>query len=144
MPELESTIEERLLRLDPEVELVVLERPARESLRLVVDHPGGVDLQLCERVTESLRDLLADYSLEVSSPGAARPLTKPEHYERFAGRTARISTREPLAGRCNFTGTLTGVDEQAILLDSDGERVMIPLEAVRRSNLVPDLQEVQG
>ena len=82
MPELETTVNERLRQLDPEVELVVLEHPGRETLRVVVDHPQGVDLELCERVTDALRDLLSEYSLEVSSPGADRPLTKPEHYRR--------------------------------------------------------------
>ncbi len=144
MPELEATIDDRLRHLDPEVELVVLERPSRESLRLVVDHPAGVDLELCERVTESLRDLLAEYSIEVSSPGAARPLTKIGHYRRYLGRRARISTREALDGRRNFTGTLTGADEQSVTLEIDGAPVTIPLEAVHRSNLVPDLQEVHG
>ena len=54
-------------------------------LRLFIDHPGGVDLALCERVTAHLRDLLVDYGLEVSSPGPERPLTKPDHFRRFVG-----------------------------------------------------------
>ncbi len=144
MPELEATIEDRLHHLEPEVELIVLERPSRESLRLVVDHPAGVDLALCERITQALRDLLASYSIEVSSPGVARPLTKPEHYQRFAGRSVRISTLEAVDGRRNFTGTVTGADERTVRLEIDGERVTIPLEAIRRSNLVPELQEVHG
>jgi ribosome maturation factor RimP len=144
MPELETTINERLRQLDPEVELVVLEHPARETLRVVVDHPEGVDLSLCERVTDALRDLLSEYSLEVSSPGADRPLTKPEHYRRYAGRAVRISTSEAIDGQRNFTGTVAGADERTVALEIDGERVEIPLEDVRRSNLVPELQEVQG
>ena len=144
MPKLEATIEERLRHLDPEVELVVLDHPSRESLRLVVDHPAGVDLELCRRVTEAVRDLLAEYSIEVSSPGADRPLTKPEHYRRYAGRKARVSTREAIDGRQNFTGRLTGADEDAVALEIDGERITIPMDRIRRSNLVPDLQEVHG
>src|SRR5688572_18649817 len=76
---LQSTIEERIAGFDPEIELIALERPAAETLRLYIDRPGGVDLALCERVTGELRDLLESYSLEVSSPGIDRPLTKPEH-----------------------------------------------------------------
>jgi ribosome maturation factor RimP len=144
MPEMEATIEERLTHLDSEVELVLLERPSRESLRLVVDHPDGVDLGLCERVTASLRDLLADYSIEVSSPGSDRPLTKLEHYRRHLGRAVRISTHEAIDGRRNFTGTLTGADEAAVRLEIDGRAVAIPLDRIRRSNLVPELQEVHG
>jgi ribosome maturation factor RimP len=142
MDELEQTIAERLHDLDPEVELILLEKPAAESLRIYVDHPGGVDLGMCERVTDALRDLLADYSLEVSSPGVDRPLTKPEHYRRYIGRQARIRTREPIDGRRTFTGTLTAAEDDAVGLEADGQAIRIPLEGIHRSNLVPDLQEV--
>lgn len=62
-------IQQRLSELDPEIELVALEQPRTDALRLFIDHPAGVDLGLCERVTDHLRDLLVEYSLEVSSPG---------------------------------------------------------------------------
>ena len=85
----------------PEVELLACERVAAERLRLTIDHPDGVTLALCERVTKELRDLLVDYALEVSSPGPERPLTKPDHFRRFLGspgarahaRAARRATR---------------------------------------------------
>ena len=67
--ELQDTIERRIDDLDPQLELIALERPAAETLRLYIDHPDGVDLALCERVTNELRDLLEAWSLEVSSPG---------------------------------------------------------------------------
>ena len=98
MEELQTTIEERLAAFDPDVELIALEQPAAETLRLYIDHPDGVDLALCERVTDQLRDLLESYSLEVSSPGSDRPLTKPEHFRRFLGRTVRVRTREAIEG----------------------------------------------
>ena len=85
MDELQEQIESGLRDLDPGVELIALERPAAETLRLYIDHPDGVDLALCERVTDQLRDLLESWSLEVSSPGIDRPLTKPEHFRRFSG-----------------------------------------------------------
>jgi ribosome maturation factor RimP len=69
MTDLKENIEQQLSELDGEIELVALEQPRTDALRLFVDHPGGVDLALCERVTAQLRDLLVDYSLEVSSPG---------------------------------------------------------------------------
>jgi ribosome maturation factor RimP len=69
MDDLQQDIQQQLSELDPEIELVAVERPGTESLRLFVDHPGGVDLALCERVTRHLGHLLANYSLEVSSPG---------------------------------------------------------------------------
>lgn len=141
---LQQTIEQRLAGLDPEVELVLLEHPAAERLRLYVDHPDGVDLALCERVTSELRDLLEQYSLEVSSPGVDRPLTKPDHYRRYLGHEVRIQTHEAIGGRRNFTGTLAEADERSVSLLAGGDAVTIPLEEVRRSNLVPRIEEAQG
>ena len=69
MPDLQDDIQQQLAELDSEVDLVALERPGTEALRIFIDHPDGVDLALCERVTKHLSDLTADYSLEVSSPG---------------------------------------------------------------------------
>ncbi len=69
MTDLQQSIQEQLNDLDSELDVVALERPGTESLRLFIDHPDGVDLALCERVTKHLNTLLVDYSLEVSSPG---------------------------------------------------------------------------
>jgi ribosome maturation factor RimP len=65
----ERDIQQQLSELDPDIAVVALEKPRNDALRLFVDHPDGVDLALCERVTKHLKDLLVDYSLEVSSPG---------------------------------------------------------------------------
>jgi ribosome maturation factor RimP len=69
MADLKDSIQQQLNELDAELDLVALERPGTESLRLFIDHPAGVDLALCERVTRHLNDLRAEYTLEVSSPG---------------------------------------------------------------------------
>jgi ribosome maturation factor RimP len=69
MEDLKNDIQQQLHELDQQIELLALERPGSEALRLFVDHPDGVDLALCERVTKHLNHLLVDYSLEVSSPG---------------------------------------------------------------------------
>ncbi len=124
--------------LDPTLELIALERPAADTLRLYIDHPEGVDLALCERVTNHLRDLLESWSLEVSSPGADRPLTKPEHYRRYTGRLVRVRTREAIEGQRSFTGTLTAADESRVLISAGAGEVEIPLARIRRSNLLPD------
>ena len=138
LEELQEQIETRLRDFDPAVELIALDRPAAETLRLYIDHPDGVDLALCERVTNQLRDLLAAWSLEVSSPGADRPLTKPEHFRRFMGRRVRVRTREAIEGQRSFTGTLTAADERRVRLEAGIGEVEIPLARIRRSNLVPD------
>jgi ribosome maturation factor RimP len=138
LDELQDQIERKLHDLDPEVELIALERPAAETLRLYIDHPNGVDLALCERATNQLRDMLEAWSLEVSSPGADRPLTKPEHFRRFMGRRVRVRTRDAIEGQRSFTGTLTAADERQVRIDSGADQFEIPLSRIRRSNLVPD------
>jgi ribosome maturation factor RimP len=142
LTQMQETIESRLAQREPDVELLALERPASERLRLVIDSPDGVDLALCERVTGVLRDLLESWSLEVSSPGPERPLTKPEHFRRFLGRRVRVRTRGEVAGHKSFTGRLTGADEESVSVDSGDGPVSIPLASVRRSNLLPDGSEV--
>ena len=138
MDDLQGQIEHRLQELDPTIELIALEQPAGETLRLYIDHPDGVDLALCERVTNHLRDLLEAWSLEVSSPGADRPLTKPEHFRRFMGRRVRVRTREAIEGQRSFTGTLTAADDGGVRIQAGESEVDIPLSRIRRSNLVPE------
>jgi ribosome maturation factor RimP len=139
LQQLQHTIESRLEDQEPDVELLALERPAAERLRVVIDRPDGVDIALCERVTGLLRDLLESYSLEVSSPGPERPLTKPEHFRRYLGRRVRVRTREEVAGHKSFTGRLTGADEESVSVDSGDGPILIPLASVRRSNLLPNV-----
>ena len=129
----------RLDRAEPDGRADRARAPAAERLRIYIDSPDGVDLALCERVTGQLRDLLIDYSLEVSSPGADRPLTKPEHFRRFLGRRVRVRTREAIAGRSSFTGHADRRGRRARQRrGSRRRRSRIPLERIRRSNLVPD------
>jgi ribosome maturation factor RimP len=135
---LQNDIEERLVRLEPDVEVLACERVAAERIRLFIDHPDGVDLALCERVTGHLRDLLLDFGLEVSSPGPERPLTKPDHFRRYLGRRARVRTRTPRDGRGSFTGELVGVSDAEVTVAADGGVVSIPYSEIGRSNLVEE------
>jgi ribosome maturation factor RimP len=77
MSALEQDIQQQLTELDSALDLVAVEKPGKESLRLFIDHPEGVDLALCERVTQYLNHLLVEYSLEVSSPGPKYRRTDP-------------------------------------------------------------------
>jgi ribosome maturation factor RimP len=134
---LSETIEDRLRDFDPDVELVALERPSAGTIRVYIDRPGGVDLALCESVTNQLRDLTENYSLEVSSPGENRPLTKPEHFRRFLGRKVRVKTRDAIEGQRNFKGTLADADDETVTVAATGGTlVRIPFDGVERSNLV--------
>ena len=138
MDELQQQIEQRLSDLDPTIELIALDQPAAETLRLYIDHPGGVDLALCERVTDHLRDLLEAWTLEVSSPGADRPLTQPEHFNRYMGRRVRVRPREATEGQRSVTGPRTGADEGGVRIKAGEGEVEIPHSRIRRSNLIPD------
>jgi ribosome maturation factor RimP len=132
----QSDIERRLADVEPDVEVLLCERAGVARLRLVIDHPDGVSLALCERVTGHLRELLRETGLEVSSPGPERPLTKPKHFRRFVGRRARVRTREPHEGQKSFTGELVDASEDAVTVASTAGLVSIPYGDINRGNLL--------
>jgi ribosome maturation factor RimP len=133
---LQSDIEERLSTAEPDVEVLACEQVGAERLRLFIDHPDGVDLALCERVTKQLSDLLVDFGLEVSSPGPERPLSKPDHFRRFLGRRARVRLSEPREGHRSFTGELVGASDEEVTVAADTGVVSIPYSEINRSNLL--------
>ncbi|MCB0870347.1 MAG: ribosome maturation factor RimP [Solirubrobacterales bacterium] len=134
-------IENRLDGIDRQIEFLALESAGGDGLRLFIDHPDGVTLELCQKVTSGLQDVLVDHSLEVSSPGPERPLTKPGHFERFSGRRAKVTTTEPFEGRRNFTGTIVEAREGEVVLESDGQNFEIPFASIERSHLVPEIPQ---
>jgi ribosome maturation factor RimP len=139
MSSIQSDIEERLAVVEPDVEVLLAEVVGGSTLRLFIDHPSGVTLELCERVTSHLAPLRATYALEVSSPGPERPLTRPEHYRSFLGRRARIRTRVPVhQERSSVTGELVGASESDVTVAAPDGVVSIPYAEIRRSNLVGD------
>jgi ribosome maturation factor RimP len=158
MTTLHADIERRLAASEPEVEVLLAEVVGGRRLRVFIDHPRGVTLELCERVSACLSELRERYSLEVSSPGRERPLTKPAHFRRFIGRHARVRTRNPRppahtshttkhtsGGRpvaqrptSSFTGELVSASEEEVMLAADGGIVAIPYAEIRRSNLVEE------
>jgi ribosome maturation factor RimP len=133
---LQAEIEGQLAASEPDVE-VLLAEVAGNTLRLYIDHPDGVSLALCERVTHQLAAVRERYALEVSSPGVDRPLTKPQHFHRFLGRRARVRTRDAREGHTSFTGELVGATDEEVTIAVDDGVVAIPYSAIARSNLVP-------
>jgi ribosome maturation factor RimP len=133
---LQTEIESRLAASEPEVE-VLLAEVSGSTLRLYIDHPGGVTLAVCERVSGQLTDYRERYSLEVSSPGQDRPLTKPQHYTRFLGRHARVRLRDARDGHKSLTGELVGASERDVTIAAGDGIVTIPYEEIARSNLIP-------
>jgi ribosome maturation factor RimP len=135
--QLQKEIEGRLATSEPEVEVLLAEVVSPATLRLFIDHPEGVSLDLCERVSGLLNDFRDRYSLEVSSPGQDRPLTKPQHYTRFLGRRARVRLREARDGHKSVTGELVGASDNDVTIAAPEGVVTIPYEQIARSNLVP-------
>jgi ribosome maturation factor RimP len=154
---LHSEIERRLGETEPDVEVLLVEVVSGSTVRLFIDHPDGVTLALCERVSGQLNDLRDRYALEVSSPGQDRPLTKPQHYSRFLGRRARVRLREAQpddadaahsseagrraggksAGHKSVTGELVGASERDVTIAAPAGVLTIPYEQIARTNLVP-------
>jgi ribosome maturation factor RimP len=138
--ELQAQVESRLATTEPDVEVLAVERAGSSRspvLRIFVDRPGGVDLDLCARVTGHLRELLVDYGIEVSSPGPERPLTKLDHYRRFLGRRVRVRTHDEIEGRKDFKGELVGAEDDAVTLAGAWGTIRIPHDRIRRANLMP-------
>ena len=134
---LQTESEDRLAAAQPEVEVLLLEVVSGSTLRLFIDHPDGVTLALCEQVSGHLTEYRERYSLEVSSPGQDRPLTKPSHYTRFLGRHARVRLRDARDGHKQLTGELVGASERDVTIAAGDGVVTIPYEQIVRSNLVP-------
>jgi ribosome maturation factor RimP len=116
----------------PGVEVLALELTGKERFRVYVDHPGGVDHALCERVTNVLRGYLDRYSIEVSSPGLDRPLRTRAHFERAVGWPVRIKTETR-----RLRGDVASAGERSLKLDTGvGDPVDIPYDAIVRANLI--------
>jgi ribosome maturation factor RimP len=138
MSAIQADIEARLSEAEPEVEVLLAEVVGDRLVRLFIDHPDGVSLALCERVTKQLPEVREKYALEVSSPGTQRPLTKPEHFRRFVGRRARVRTRGDHDGRRSFTGELLDAGDDGVTVAAETGVVSIPYADIHRSNLLGD------
>jgi ribosome maturation factor RimP len=138
MSSIQERIEAKLATAEPEVEVLLAEVLGGTTVRLFIDHPEGVSLGLCERVTHLLPEVREKYALEVSSPGTERPLSKPEHFRRYVGRRARVRTRGEHDGRRSFTGELLGATESEVTVAADTGVVSIPYAEIHRSHLVKD------
>lgn len=114
-------------------------------LRLYLDKSGGPTMEDLSRVSRELSALLdahdivaGAYTLEVSSPGINRPLTRPEHFQRFVGKRIRVRTRELVQGRRSFLGPLLDVSADYIVISQDGKPCEIPFRVIEKSNYEHD------
>jgi ribosome maturation factor RimP len=122
----------------PGVEVLALELTTPTRFCVYVDHPDGVDHALCARVTDSLREYLREYSIDVSSPGSERPVRTPEHFAQAVGRKVALRTAEPVAGRSKFKGEVKEAGTDVLTVSVDGADVDIPYEAIVRGNLIDE------
>jgi ribosome maturation factor RimP len=111
-------------------------------LRIFIDKPEGVDIDDCGRVSEKMSDLLDEvdpiptsYFLEVSSPGAERPLKKPSDYERSIGKHVYISTYEPVDGQKTFEGVLAAYDGETITIQEAKASKTLSVESIASARL---------
>ena len=132
--EIAPTVERGL----PGVEVLAVELLSPSRLRVYVDREEGVDHALCERVTNALRSYLADFTVEVSSPGPERPLRKPGHFASVTGQRVAVRTDRELEGRNRFRGEVLAADEDAVTLAVGSEPLRIPYEAIVRGNLIDE------
>ncbi|PKQ29044.1 MAG: ribosome maturation factor [Actinobacteria bacterium HGW-Actinobacteria-10] len=145
----DSIVERVIALLEPVAaregyELVAVEAAGAANtpiLRVFLDREGGLDIDSLVAanawISEALdaSDVISSaYTLEVSSPGIDRPLRKLIDFERFAGDTVVLKTT-PIEGRHKFTGTIQGVDGEAVVLESDGNTLHIPFGAITKAHL---------
>jgi ribosome maturation factor RimP len=130
----------RVERSLPGVEVLAVELSGPARFTVFVDHADGVNHALCERVTDVLRGYLAEYAIDVSSPGTEPPVRKRPHFERAVGRKVALRTADPIAGRKRFRGELVDVGERSLRLVAAGkdEPIEIPYDAIVRGNVLEE------
>jgi ribosome maturation factor RimP len=134
--EVTGTVETQM----PGVEVLAVELLSPTRFCVFIDHPQGVDHALCARVTDVLRGYLANYTVDVSSPGLERPLRKPAHFRNAVGHRVSVRTSDEIAGRKRFNGTVTAANNDALVLGvADGEHVDIPYASIVRGNLIDEV-----
>ncbi len=115
-------------------------------LRMFIDKPGGgVGLEDCTRASQAVdtvfdvEDFIPnEYSLEVSSPGLNRPLTRPEHFAKAVGKKVKLKTFGPLfePPRKNFLGVLKAADADKVIVEIEGAgSFTVPLKDIAKANL---------
>jgi ribosome maturation factor RimP len=119
----------------PGTEVLAVELTGPDRFTVFVDHVGGVDHALCERVTNVLRDYLREYSVDVSSPGVERPLRNQAHFRNAVGR--RVALR--IEGRNRVRGEVVAAGERSVTVQTDAETVDIPYDSIVRGNLMEEV-----
>ena len=125
----------------PGVAVLAVELLSPTRFCVFVDHPDGVDHELCVRVTDALRDYLHEYSIEVSSPGLDRPLRTREHFADAIG--SRVKVR--MLGSKKLKGEVVSAGEDSVTVAAaDGAETHIPYSEIVRANLIEPVNSETG
>ena len=143
---LQDMIEPVVEELGYELVRVMTIGQANPTLQVMIDIKDAsrdITVDDCATVSRALSDLLDEkdpikerYSLEVSSPGLDRPLTKPAHFKRYEGYLAKVETEEKIENRKRFKGKIIRADEQNVVVDMENVEYTIPYSAVAKAKLV--------
>ena len=116
----------------------------RGLIRVYIEHEDGVTVDDCARVSHRVNGLMdvedpmtGEYDLEVSSPGADRPLFFERDFVRFAGAVLSVTLRRPISGRRRFTGILGGIRDGVVLVDEHGTEHRFEVTEIDSARLVP-------
>ncbi|MHC8507967.1 MAG: ribosome maturation factor RimP [Rhodospirillales bacterium] len=142
-----AMIEPTVTGMGFELVRVTLSGSEQLSLQIMVEPPdpnARMRVDDCAAVSRALSAVLdvedpvgKPYTLEVSSPGLDRPLTRAKDYDRFAGLEARIELAETMQGRRRFKGRLGGLTQQgAVKLAAEDADYEIPFDAIEKAKLV--------
>ncbi|MGD0165788.1 MAG: ribosome maturation factor RimP [Gaiellaceae bacterium] len=136
--ELTSEVSSLVGRALPDVEVLAVEFVSPTRFCVFVDHPGGVDHELCRRVTDLLRGYLDRYTVDVSSPGLSRPLRKPVHFRSALGRRVALRTETAVGGRNRFRGRVVAAEEKTVRVAVEADEFEIPYDDLVRGNLIDE------
>jgi ribosome maturation factor RimP len=135
---LQREVEQTVAAGTPEVEVLAVELSGPERFCVYIDHPDGVDLALCERVTRLLRGYLDRYTVDVSSPGFERPLRTRDHFAAVGGKKVAVRTAHEIEGRRRFKGEVADARAEVLALRLQSGRVEIPYGEIVRGNLIDE------
>ena len=142
---IESIIAPTLQDMGFDLVQVQLSGAQRRTLQIMAERTGTGDMSVedCAAISRSVSALLdveepikGRYTLEVSSPGLDRPLTRLQDYDRFAGLEARLELTHSMAGQRRFRGRIEGLSDDIVRLDVEGVRVEIPFADIERAKLI--------
>ncbi len=142
---IETIIEPTLQDMGFDLVRVQVSGVQQRTLQIMAEHndDGTMTVEDCAAISRSVSALFdvedpikGSYTLEVSSPGLDRPLTRPQDYIRFTGLEARVELSQPMDGQRRFRGRIDGMSDGVVRLELEGDRVEIPYTDIERAKLI--------